>query len=633
MEKYLNDAIIGNKNIKASYSKKGELLRIAYPNIDFKQFIEFFHTGVKINQSDIIYLHEDINNVYSQNYIEDTNILQTNIKNLYFNLRIKQTDFVPINHNLIIKKYEFINENNIDLDIKFLVHSKMYTDSNNFTGAMRLEEGLMQYNHDYSLITFAKEEKIDSHQIHNTKENIQTGNLYDKDYIGMSADSSISYNLGKIRKNDKKTLYIYIYIHENNVKYKIDDIKNEMNKINKIDIENEFNLTKKYWRKYVHNHSNISFKEDDFYYKIKKIYNRTILLYPFLQNDKTGGISAAMEIDEGFSKCGRYSYCWPRDAVFITKALDLLKMEAESENFYKEFCRNTQSKSGMWEQRFFTDGRLAPCWGYQIDETASVVYGVYDHYLRTKNKKFLKDNLKMVEKAINFLLKYIDDLTENKNIIAKSYDLWEMHEGESLYSISSIFAAFEAMLNIYKELDEEFKQNRIKQEQVLKQKEILNEQIIKIKEYAIQKFYDHDKNSFVRNTEDKKMDISILGTIIPFNMLNANEKKVKNTIEKISLTLRTYTGGYLRFEQDHYSENKHPWVIATLWMALYYIEIKEYEKAKECFYFVLNTCNIHGFLAEQIDNSKMAPTWVIGLGWSHAMFIIVLDKLVELQVI
>ena len=55
----------------------------------------------------------------------------------------------------------------------------------------------------------------------------------------------------------------------------------------------------------------------------------------------------------------------------------------------------TQSKSGMWEQRFYTDGRLAPCWGYQIDETASVIFGIYAHYKITKNKKFLKDNLKM----------------------------------------------------------------------------------------------------------------------------------------------------------------------------------------------------------------------------------------------
>ena len=63
-----------------------------------------------------------------------------------------------------------------------------------------------------------------------------------------------------------------------------------------------------------------------------------------------------------------------------------------NENFYKVFCKKTQSKNGMWEQRFYTDGRFAPCWGYQIDETASVIYGVYSHYLKTKDKKFLKDN-------------------------------------------------------------------------------------------------------------------------------------------------------------------------------------------------------------------------------------------------
>ncbi len=53
----------------------------------------------------------------------------------------------------------------------------------------------------------------------------------------------------------------------------------------------------------------------------------------------------------------------------------------------------------MWEQRFYTDKRLAPCWGYQIDETASVVFGVYEHYKATKDVKFLKDTYKMCEKS------------------------------------------------------------------------------------------------------------------------------------------------------------------------------------------------------------------------------------------
>lgn len=333
-----------------------------------------------------------------------------------------------------------------------------------------------------------------------------------------------------------------------------------------------------------------------------------------------------MEIDEKFSKCGRYSYCWPRDAVYITKALDLLKMEKETEKFYKVFCKNTQSKNGMWEQRFFTDGTLAPCWGYQIDETASVVYGIYDHYTRVKEKKFLKDNLKMCEKAVKFLEQYVDDLLEEKCEMRVTYDLWEMHEGISIYSLSSIFAAFEAMQKIYDALAEELGENRLKQETVVKQKEILEKDLSKIKEYVQKRLYDEEKKSFIRNEKDRKLDISILGVTVPFRMFSPNEKKIKNTIERINLNLRTYTGGYLRFEEDHYTVNR-PWIIATLWMAFYYIEIKDYKKAKECFDFVVVTSTKHGFLAEQVNNEKMKSEWVIGLGWSHAMFIIVLNEL------
>ena len=48
--------------------------------------------------------------------------------------------------------------------------------------------------------------------------------------------------------------------------------------------------------------------------------------------------SKKVEIDEEFANCGRYAYCWPRDAVFITKALDILNMKKEAQKFYKVFC-------------------------------------------------------------------------------------------------------------------------------------------------------------------------------------------------------------------------------------------------------------------------------------------------------
>ena len=50
----------------------------------------------------------------------------------------------------------------------------------------------------------------------------------------------------------------------------------------------------------------------------------------------------------------------------------------------------------MWEQRFFTDGKLAPSWGYQVDETASVIYGVYDYYEYKQEAKFLTISFKVI---------------------------------------------------------------------------------------------------------------------------------------------------------------------------------------------------------------------------------------------
>lgn len=619
MDKYFNDAIIGNQNIIASLTKEGELIRLFYPNRDYKQIIDFFHVGLKINDSRLVYLHQDINNVYEQYYEPGTNILNTEILNTYFNLRVIQTDYVAIKENIIVRKYKFINESTIDLNLNLIAHSGVISTPNNRACGLCKNDTLMQYNHEYTMCTFSKE-KILSSQINNTKANIGDGKIWDKDYVGMSADSSISYDLETLKPNESRSFELYIYIDDN--KNTIDSLEKTIERIRKIDFKTEHESVKKYWKKYVKEHDGLKLEENSKNKKIEDIYIRTILLYALLANHETGGIAAAVEIDENLKQCGGYDYCWPRDAVFITYAMDILKMKKEVEKFYKNFCKNTQSRNGMWEQRFYTDGRLAPCWGYQIDETASVVFGVYNHYLEIKDKKFLKDNLKMCEKAINFLQKYISDLFSETPQMHVSYDIWEMHEGTSIYSLASIFAANTSMIKIYEELKEEFTKNRVKQENVNKEKEILSESNVKIKEFILKNFYDENKKSFVRNLEDKNMDISILGLVTPFEVFTPKEKKITNTIERLNMTLRTYTGGYLRFEKDHYMGGK-PWVIATLWMANYYIDIGEKQKAKECFQFVVKTSTKHGFLAEQISNETMRTcmgnrTWMVTCNVYHS---------------
>ena len=630
--KYLNEAIIGNKKIIATFTSKGEMQRIYFPSRDNKQYINYFHTGVKINESDLIYLHDDINNTYKQYYDTDTNILNTEITNTYFNLKILQTDFVLIKENVLLKKYTFFNEGKIDLNTVFYIHSELLSDTNNFVGCKIVDGGMMQYAHDFVFSTFAKGKDIIKHQINGSINNIKRTEIFDKDYIGMSKDTSIAYEIGTIKPYEKKELEICIVIDENK---NVSDIEDEIERIKRIDFEKEYMNTKSYWRKYVKQHNGLKIKEPENSYdeRIYEIYKRSILLFPLLTNVDTGAIIASPEIDENFTKCGRYAYCWPRDAVFMTKAMDILKMNKETEKFYKVFCKKTQSKNGMWEQRFYTDGKLAPCWGYQVDETASVVYGVYEHYKYTKSEKFLKENLPMCEKAIDFLKRYVKDWLEKPEETKEhkyhvSYDLWEMCEGVHLYSLASIYSAFSSILKMYDILGKdvsEFENNRLKQEKVEKSKKEIERMQLEIKKYINKYLYDEDKKSYVRNPEDKKMDISIIGAVTPFEVFKPKEKKIQNTVERINLSLRTYTGGYQRFENDNYM-NGNPWPISNLWMTLYYLETGEKKKAKETFDFVIKTAGKHYFLGEQVDNETLKPNWVIGLGWSHAMFIIVLEK-------
>lgn len=619
MEKFYNEAVIGNKKMLATYSKKGELLRLFYPNVDFRQFIDYFHIGLKINDSQIIYLHEDINNVYNQQYLQDTNILKTIIENKYFKLKISQIDAITIKDDILIKKFKFINENNMDLRINFLINSKILSSQDNPISARIFDDTLIQYNYDYSVGIFSKE-KITSYQLHDVNSNFASGVIGGKDYIGMSSNSAISYDLGSLKPGEEREFTLFIYMKENKGTKIEENIENSIDKIRKFEVDKKIDSIKKYWRKFVKEHINLD--TSNFSEKLDLIYKRSILLFPLLINSETGGIIAAPEIDEERKVSGGYAYCWPRDAVFITKALDILGMCNEAKDFYIKFCKNTQSKNGMWEQRFYTNGNLAPCWGYQIDETASVVYGICENYKFKKDIEFLKQSIKMCENAVEFLFKYIENLLEideedsvkkeielkNKNTnkieVHLSYDLWEMNEGVHLYSLASIFSAFDAMIYMDEELQKNNNSNRIKQEIVLNRKLKLEKYKDLIKKYITNNFYDEKQKIFYRNLTDKKMDISLLGIFVPFGLLSTSEKSAKNLAEKINMTLRTYTGGYLRFEGDNYYGGKNPWVISTLWMALYYIKADKKNKAMECLDFVVKTASENGLLAEQVDNLR-----------------------------
>jgi len=131
-----------------------------------------------------------------------------------------------------------------------------------------------------------------------------------------------------------------------------------------------------------------------------------------------------------------------------------------------------------------------------------------------------------------------------------------------------------------------------------------------------------EENKLKRSLQDNVPDISNLAVVVPFSVDGISKEFIENTVLEIEERLKLPNGGYLRYETDEYIGG-NAWIIASLWLALYYLEIGKKEKAKELYHWVTCHADDKGFLPEQIDRKTGKTAWITQLSWSHALYIIV----------
>ena len=206
----------------------------------------------------------------------------------------------------------------------------------------------------------------------------------------------------------------------------------------------------------------------------------------------------------------------------------------------------------------------------------------------------------------------------NEEYISKQcFDLWEERKGKHLYSTASIYYALKLASKMLLEI------NYIKYKKIAS---IIDKDVLEIKN-AIREIFVKE-NRFIRSIDSKEIDISLLCASVPFDIISPDEKEKKNTVNLIEEKLRLSNGGYLRYENDNYIGG-NAWIISSLWLALYYIELGNIDRAKELFDWVTNHSDNLGFLPEQIEKNGDKTAWVCQLSWSHAMYVIVKEKLMK----
>ncbi len=628
---YFNDGITGNGKLLISFTASGEANRIFWPEQDYAQQINNIFIGIKFDDSDTRFLHENLWYI-EQKYEKRTNILVTMYENSDFGLRIYQKDFVVNDKDIWIRNYTIENICDRTLRLKTFLHTDFITADNDIrSGMMDFENNAAVIYNKNSIVTIGADANITGFQFGDSFDAIRKDTLYGKDEISMTSNMGLRWDFGELVPGDKvefNLFFAFSFDMQTGRELFSDAKKNGGRKF----IEDE----RAYWKEEFKKYDKLATGNE----KIDEVYYQSILTFKLLTNKETGAILAGVEADEKFSRCGRYGYCWPRDGIFITKAFDMCGMTEEAERFYLVWAKRAQLPNGAWQQRYYLDGKLAPSWGIQVDEVASIIYGVWEHYEFTKKIEFIEEMWSAIKPAALYLMNNLDEET---GLAKPSYDLWEERFGEHTYTTASVVAALRCAASMAEEMNVDLPLAKLWRETA--------ENIIK----AIEKnLWSDNERRFLRGRRtrlnwwncdtvevdtnkmgyklqvadvDNTVDISLLGLALPFNIFDAKDDRIKKTVRAIEDRLDGFpAGGFGRYEYDSYIGG-NPWIIATLWLGIYYASIGDIEKCKEKIIWAAKNATNLGFLPEQVDKFTGKPAWIMQLSWSSAMFIIALNAI------
>jgi GH15 family glucan-1,4-alpha-glucosidase len=122
-----------------------------------------------------------------------------------------------------------------------------------------------------------------------------------------------------------------------------------------------------------------------------------------------------------------------------------------------------------------------------------------------------------------------------------------------------------------------------------------------------------------------------------FGLFPVGSDEMNAAVDTLVQTFHTKDGavGLPRYENDYYRRVSSDvtgnwWFISSLWLAQYYIETNELDKAHAIIAWVCNHASETGILSEQVSPLDEKPISVAPLTWSQAEYVAtLLDTITE----
>ncbi len=377
--------------------------------------------------------------------------------------------------------------------------------------------------------------------------------------------------------------------------------------------------------------------------KVADLYHRSLLVLR-TQLDWQGGVLAANDSDIIQFNRDTYSYIWPRDGALVANALDMAGYPLPAQRFY-EFCESIIEREGYFLHKYNPDGTLASSWHpwfsngqrqlpIQEDETALVVWALWNHFVLYRDIEFIKPfYLPLIKNAADFMCRYRDEAT---GLPAPSYDLWEERHGILSFTVGTVFGGLTAaslFCSVFGE-EEKARQYQLAASEI---RDAASRHLWRDELGRFCRMVSHDEQG--RLQVDTTCDSSLWG-LFAFGLYAPTDPRIEATMKTIrqELWLNTGVGGMARYAGDRFQQVDaaspgNPWFICTLWLADYLaLKATSEEELKEpvaLLEWVADHARPSGVLAEQVHPNTGAPLSVSPLTWSHATFIAAVQRIIR----
>lgn len=336
---------------------------------------------------------------------------------------------------------------------------------------------------------------------------------------------------------------------------------------------------------------------------LRGLYRRTLLALDLLADRRTGGVIAAPELDPDFEHSGGYGFVWGRDLAFIVLAF-LAAGRDDLAGRALRWLPHAQEPEGLWLQRHWTNGSLAPSWcKHQLDETGAIVFAYEAAWQALRNRELDTELWPSARRAAEFLLGTI----EEDGIPCATADLWEERDGRHAFTAAAIYGGLRAAAAMARRHEPALAPTYDAAAEV-------------VQEGIERELWSEFHGRYLRSIGDPVADVSLLGLAWPFAAVDPGGERMRATVAALESELGSPSGGVMRYAGDTYAGG-NKWVLAALWLGLWHRQSGDDAGHERALEYALFAQTPLGLLPEQVRDDG-EPAWVVPLAWSHAMLLL-----------